>query len=133
MIRKFFVALIALNLFACPLLCGAKSVEAGGEPVVQCCCCCHKCAQKNSEQVPSQPCEDSEPGCQCICGGAVVDDAAMQIDGYEWHLSVPPTLYCVEPLSASPLVSHTYFAGFQPDDGMNKGRAMRQLFMSLIC
>jgi len=133
MFRKFFAALIAVNLFACPLFCGAKLVEVSGEPVVQRCCCCSKCAQEDSGQVPSHPCEDSELGCQCICGGAVVDDAAVQIDASEWHVSVPLTLFCIEQPTASPLVSHTYFAGFRPDDGMNKGRAMRQLFMSLIC
>jgi hypothetical protein len=133
MFRKFFIALIAVNLFACPFFCGAKSVEFDGEPAVQHCCRCNKCAQKNSEQAPNQPCEDSQLGCQCICGGAVVDDAAVQIDGCEWHVSAPLTLFRVEQTSASPLVSHAYFTGFQPDDGMNKGRAMRQLFMSLIC
>src|SRR5688572_12235602 len=79
---------LAATILACPLLCrfGPCSVAADGVESVGGCCCCHGGGSPSSDQQPTSPerrSSDSGGSCQCICGGAVVDDAGSNVGGVD--------------------------------------------------
>ena len=71
--------------------------------------------------------------CQCICGGAVVDDAGSQFTGIDMSWSLPlavvaPQLGYVAAIPCCQVVVAPW-----PDVGMNRGRAICCLCSTYQC
>ena len=136
MLRRVLSLVLIVAVVDCPMLCGAVSVTAPQDAGVPSCCCCRHCDGALSSDDGSEPSDEPQEGAglfQCICNGAVVEQGALQ--SFEVDLGCwAPVAANVSPIiqaSAAELVS--LHAALQPDCGMNEGRAMRCLFMSLLC
>ncbi len=132
--------LLATSIVACPLLCKGGAAccakeRSNGAPA--CCDACHKTNSDRSadrESVPSDPNSRTPRECGgCICGGAVVQDSALQqlvLDGCNW-IALPAVHQSIAVAVVMPPAAVSW--ALLPDDGMNPGRAMRCLIMSYLC
>jgi hypothetical protein len=140
MINQLLSILLATSIVACPLLCrgGAACCDNKRSHDTHACCNeCHKSECSHSADRQSVPRNHNsrtpvEYG-GCICGGAVVEDSALQhlvLEGYSW-IALP----AVDQLVAvvSDLQQVTISRTPLPDDSMNPGRALRCLMMSYLC
>ena len=134
--RRPLAILLIATIFACPLICAAGN-GGGGTASASCCGCCHRAGGANSSGEQSCPAKptvpDSGHACQCICGGAVVEDAGTQDVSLDTGWSLPVAV-------AIPLVTHIQEAELRPfcsapwpDVGMNPGRALRCLLCTYLC
>ena len=134
MFRKVLSLLLAANIFTCPFYCGAKLDASDMAAIEKSASCCPECAKHSPDEVPGDQRDDGCPSvCQCICGGAVVDDMTPCDGNPDWDCWHPAANFNIRPSIARFVGGLSSFAAIQPEDGMNKGRAMRYLFMSLTC
>ena len=140
MINQLLSILLATSIVACPLLCrgGAACCDKVRSDSTNACCDeCHRSEISHSANHDSVPRDhDSSTPCECdgcICGGAVVEDSALQqlvLEGSSWILlPVSNQLLAV----ASDLNQAAISGTPLPDDGINPGRALRCLMMSYLC
>src|SRR5688572_3795566 len=133
MLNRALNILLAVSIFACPLVC-----RGGG----QCCrnelamlehVCCEECGANPAHHDRG---DNHEPAsgdcCQCICGGAVVEITTLHLylDVCEWT-----TASAAVAIQAEISEPQHDFAGIPrlPDDDMNPGRALRCRIMSFLC
>jgi hypothetical protein len=131
MLNRLVSILLGVALLACPLLCGAASVDAAdvdAEPA-KCSCCCHS---TDTPTTPGEECPEPDGCCQCVCGGAIVEHAAeVQIDLCTGFWSPPPATSLIPAMGISKRA--LAIADLQPDNGTNPGRAKCCLFMTFLC
>ncbi|HEX6962406.1 MAG TPA: hypothetical protein VF175_11100, partial [Lacipirellula sp.] len=128
---------LAVALFDCPLVCGlTPSVCAEEtEPAAPRSCCrhCDRQLPVDSPQAPSRPSPNDEYAVgQCICYGAVVEQAASQPLGIDLNFWAP-IVSTAPAMAPSERLLMTLQAVLPSDDGMNVGRNMRCRFMSYLC
>lgn len=134
MYRNLFAILLTANLITCPFYCGAELVAIERESAVSHSCCCKNCRHDASEKLPSeQPRDDDCAICQCICNGAVVDDAAVLAGNPDWNCWQAVAVLDVDRLNVNAAAQLSSFIEALSHDAMNTGRAMRYWFMSLTC
>jgi hypothetical protein len=128
---------LAATIFVCPLYCRfaqCKAAADGAEPV---CSCCHRHgAPVSPEQLPSSPepqPSDSGGSCQCICGGAVVDDVRLDVLALDtsWWLTV--AFISPQAVHSNEMPFDRFCAAPWPDDGTNAGRFLCCLYSTLLC
>jgi hypothetical protein len=126
--------LLAVSVFGCPLVCAsghavgedAAPGEQGGCP------CCH-----HGDALPAEdggcPAE-SEPrsGCQCVCGGAVLDEGGQHDVALDLGWSLP-VMMAADDVHLVVGESRSWNAAPWPDVGMNHGRWVCCLFCTLLC
>jgi len=128
--------LMTATIFACPLFCSlGRCYEHAGDK--GCCSCCHDVGNSNSSDDKSCPTKPVPPesgkGCQCICGGAVFEDAGfhdVQLD-VRWELPVAVTLPAIVGSQTTQLARNS--EARLPDLGMNPGRALCCLYGTFLC
>jgi hypothetical protein len=129
--RAISIFLIA-TILNCPLYCSWSAGGVGAEGKACCRGCCHPSSQPASGE-RSCPARDSGKCCQCICGGAVIGDAATLDIGFDASLSLPVVDLAVtsvlSQVSNLPRIRTTPW----PDDGVNVGRALCCLYSTLLC
>jgi hypothetical protein len=122
-------------ILACPLLCRftESSAAAGGSQGVGCSCCQGSGRQSSEDGAPER--RSSNPGgsCQCICGGAVVDDAAVAVAELDTSWWSPVAIIRLHSLSSVSIELDRFGAAPWPDIGMNPGRALCCLYSMLLC
>jgi hypothetical protein len=134
MLNQTISILATIAVLACPFQCsaarhGAVATEA---PAARCACCHH--AETLPDSTPrNDGTNDSEDCCQCICGGAVLEQVYQQevhLDAGTWI--VPSD---IEKQTSIALVNLNGAARhlLKPDDGMNPGRRKCCLFMTFLC
>jgi hypothetical protein len=140
MIREICSIVLALNIVACPLICKGSSGCCNGDHsnvASGCCDACHGPENREARTHEPVPRDDNSRGpadCSgCICGGAVIEDSALQhlvLESYLWIAPAADT-QLVDVISDGP---RDWDSGRPlPDDGTNPGRAMRCLMMSFLC
>jgi hypothetical protein len=136
MFRQIICTLIAANIVVCPLICGAGQSCCGKERATTTHNCCDNCHNDAAEQSPDSSSPDQpapKHSCQCICGGAVIEDNSLpplHIEAADW-IALPTAPLSVDPVADSPGAG--YFRTPFPSDGSNPGRAKRCLMMSFLC
>jgi hypothetical protein len=133
MARSIAITMIA-TLLSCPLLCAAgESLVAGSaKGEMKRCCCCDKHGEDGSCPTDSRR-SHSGHSCQCICGGAVVDDAGAVVVAFDWGWSVPIEPAAVVVGQAIELELRRFSVAAWPDVGMNRGRAICCMFNTYLC
>lgn len=136
--RRAISILTVANLLFCPIMCGREHVSDGaeGKIVRHACDCCG-----GEGQVPSGT--DANPakhaptrpghGCECICGGAIVNDANLHGVLCDWNWALPVAL--TDPDAAQTLsdcLTRSPCAPW-PDVGKNHGRILCCLYSTLQC
>ncbi|HJQ78856.1 MAG TPA: hypothetical protein VJ828_02820 [Lacipirellulaceae bacterium] len=129
---------LAATILTCPLVCrfGQCSAAAGESQRIGCCSCCHGCAPQSSENHPAAPergSSDPTGSCQCICGGAVVDDAGSVIAQLDTSWWSPVAIILPHSIDADSIEFDGFCAAPWPDIGMNPGRALCCLYSTLLC
>lgn len=137
MTRVISVYLTA-TILACPLFCGFAEcgAPADGSQRIGCCSCCHGCAPQSSENHPTAPERDSSDpagSCQCICGGAVVDDAGSVVAPLDTSWWSPVAIILPHSIRADSLELEGFCAAPWPDIGMNLGRELCCLYSRFLC
>lgn len=137
MLNRALAILLTTTIVACPLVChsGPATVGAAG-CASRCGGCCHANSQPASPGEQSCPgrdsSRDSEGNCQCLCGGAVLENACSVGAHFDASWSFPlPELESVRPHLQSadvrPNIAHC------PNGGMNPGRALCCLYNTFLC
>jgi hypothetical protein len=129
MLTRLIPLALAINLFACPLICRAAHSFGAPQSTAESCGCCHH----SKDSAPTGQSGGRKAGCQCICGGAVMDHGTLPtyaIDADHWALLPAMT---VGEMSAPECLQSSAHPTFLIDDGMNVGRAMRCLYMTFLC
>lgn len=136
---QVFAILMTVAIFACPLLCtlGECHVRADGEARSPGCGCCQGSDAANcggEDSCPTGP-RKSNGGHsrQCICGGAVVDDASSQFAGIDMSWSLPMAVVAPQLGYVAAIPGCQVVAAPWPDVGMNRGRAICCLFNTYLC
>ena len=131
MFRQTLSILLATALSGCPLICSARStgdgVARGGG---QCCGGCDAPTDEDSGPAPDSN-GDSGEACECLCRGAIVDDA-QQVD-LDTSCSFPLADVAPRALGACLIQSEYRITGPWPDGGINVGRALCCLYSTLLC
>jgi hypothetical protein len=146
MLNRVLSMLLTAMIVACPCICkggagrGSDRAEFRGH-----CDCCHlelpgqsSHEESSSSDNDSQPISDHQPnsgdcGHQCICKGAVVEDAAQFDIGLDmsWWIAVEvtqPSFVAASCAQGGPL-----WATPPPDDGANPGRTMCCRYETFLC
>jgi hypothetical protein len=127
---------LAAAFLACPFFCTGYVNGAGGEAratAEQSCCCKCRGPQLPAEQ-PSSSCPDDEPGkssCQCICGGAVVENqrSVGNHDQLDQSVAMPAPSMSAAGNSAQ---GGPPIGALPQEQRATPGRAIRCLYMSLL-
>lgn len=139
MMNQVFSILLATSIVACPLFCKVGRPCCGTDytDVAQSCCDrCHQADAANSANQSSVPADRNSRAPEncggCICCGAVIDGASLQLqmEFSDWVV-VLATEQFIAAVSKTQLEADSWMP--LPDDGMNPGRAMRNRMMSLLC
>lgn len=132
--KRIASLLLAVAIFGCPLACawghtvGGEVARGGGG---ECSCCHHEDAlPSEGTECPSRP--SPKAPCQCVCGGAVLDDAAQFDVGLDVGWSLPVVLDGAV-VQAVAVENHSWIAAPWPDVGMNRGRWVCCLFCTYLC
>jgi hypothetical protein len=139
MLRRTLSILLTAMIVACPCFCKASGVgrDANCAENAGCCGCCHSNSSSHEADHSPAPSDHSRHGaprcCQCICGGAVVDDGA--------HLDVVPDIsfWVAVELAQPVFIDASVTSGDPrwttppPDDGANVGRTLRCWYQSFLC
>jgi hypothetical protein len=139
MMRATLSIYLAATIFACPLLCnwGVYSAASQGAEAVRCPCCAHAAEMPSSshENPSSQdgPSPRSGGSCQCICGGAVVDEAESNVAELDTSCWLPVAIMLPSVIDFSQSPFDRFCAAPWPDDGVNVGRALCCLYSTLLC
>jgi hypothetical protein len=133
MFNRALNILLALGIFTCPLVCRGGDRCCGNEHAALEHVCCEECgANPADHDRGDKRGPGSNDGCQCICGGAVIEITTLHLylDVCEW---ITPTI----PIQVlAPTIEPQFdFVGTPPlpDDDMNPGRALRCRIMSFLC
>jgi hypothetical protein len=118
------------------LICHGLGGDRAGGKLAGCSCrqAAGTCSSSERHSCPSPaPSENPGDSCQCICGGAVIDDAGVHELKIEtnWSLLaavVEPVLVQADVLRVLRLATPPW-----PDDGVNVGRALCCLYSTLLC
>jgi hypothetical protein len=138
MIHRLLSILLAAGIVACPLLCKGGSCCFSDEHSAAKRGCCSACCKSKDSQpadqtpVPSDPTHSPAQYGGCICGGAVIEDAAthhLELTDCTW---IAPLVSQHDAALFNPL-QHAQFSVLLPDDGKNQGRARRCLMSSYLC
>jgi hypothetical protein len=131
--------LLAINLFVCPVFCQAGDDRCVGQEAAAEPHCCDACREQtitpaSNSSFPSDPdSPEQDTCCQCICGGAVVENSALEF----LDLGVTSWTALPDAEVSRVVVSELHHAVRSwtplPDDDMNPGRAKRCLMMSFLC
>jgi hypothetical protein len=128
--------LLAVGIFACPLVCRGRGQCCGNEHTTLEHACCESCGTNpgHHDRDRSDNGEsDSDDCCQCICGGAVVEVEHQQLhlDECAW---ITPSASAIHVVAAivEPQLDFICTPAL-PNDDMNPGRAMRCRLMSFLC
>jgi hypothetical protein len=140
MLSRVISVYLATALVACPYFCkqGSASPETERVEAHNCCGCAHAhhTSPANAEfpEVPDQPREHSGSSCQCICGGAVEEDAPAIDFGFDAGWTVPALLVPAYVAQTEGESLHRSLTAPPPDEGgMSPGRALRCRLMSFLC
>jgi hypothetical protein len=135
MFHRALNILLAVSIFACPLVCRGGGQCCGNEHAMLENVCCERCEANPARQHRDRN-DDRESGpddcCQCICGGAVVEagTTSLILDEPSWiWTSVADLFHSTVTVPQFEVVNGQFLS----DDGMNPGRAMRFRIMSLLC
>jgi hypothetical protein len=135
--RRALAILLSAAVFSCPLFCTlGRCGEDAGDQGQRCSCCDHEGSSAVPEDGsrPMKPANHEAGGaCQCICGGAVVEDASLDGVQLDVRLDLPvatilPAIIAAQ--IAEPVPSREVHL---PDDGMNPGRALCCLYSTFLC
>lgn len=129
MFSRLLSLLLATTVFACPFVCRAGEAVALPGKKADACSCCHH----GSEQDSSVPDETPISDCQCVCAGAVVDQAAT--NHYDFDMQESAMLIVVDLHASSQASARAISARAErePPGGMNCGRAICCLFETFLC
>jgi hypothetical protein len=139
MYNQVLSILLATSIIACPVYCrtGESCCAAIADSTHRCCDGHHNGESSHSPNRDSSPADHGsglpEKYCQCICGGAVVDDTSMQ--NVHWDAPNLITLLAAEmsvAVAAKPQHEIASLA-LLSDNGANPGRALRCRMMSFLC
>ena len=127
--------LLAVSVFGCPLVCAnghavgddAARGEQGGCP-----CCHHEDAFPSDDGgCPAEP--ESESGCQCVCGGAVLQEGGQHDVALDLGWSLPVMMTAAVDVRQLVGESRSWNTAPWPDVGMNHGRWVCCLFCTYLC
>ena len=145
--RVLHILLIAM-LLICPTVCGQGMCRCalGGDAVSdrddapetcanrQCGDTCRQNSQpREPVPAPVQPCQDPCEDCQCICGGATVEEAPQVL--LLLTLVQPPDVWTIDASAEFPSPWPYAFAvpGMDEASGALSGRSIRCRHMSFLC
>jgi hypothetical protein len=142
MLNRALSILLTTMLAACPCFCKGEASHAGERTEVHAHCgCCHDESpfhEHDEDPSPAESDHDSAPcpdncGGQCICNGAVVEDAValdLNLDAGWWVAVVLPQLQIVHVADSNGIPRQS---AHPPDDGTNLGRTLCCLYQSYLC
>lgn len=127
---------LAATIVVCPLLCWSRAPGCSAQAVAKSCCCgdCGRNASAPANSCDPRPEPGDEPAksCQCVCGGAIVEEqsAATDASAPSQDLLTPTVLSASAALEPLPRwLAHPPLS----DGGENLGRSLRCLHQSLLC
>ncbi len=132
---------LIVALLACPVFCGrghgsqrvAGSRLAGNNASHGSSCCHHEgSSEHRSGPVDHSPSHQGQSR-QCICCGAVFDQAASPQVDFDWSWSLPMAIVGLTALDISALSLVPVAQAPWPDVGMNHGRALCYLLSTMQC
>jgi hypothetical protein len=143
MLNRALSILLTAMLAACPCFCkggGTSHADEHTELHAHCGCChaeipfhAHDEESSSSDSDhDSAPCSDRCGG-QCICNGAVVEDAIaldLNLDAGWWAAVVLPQLHIVQVADSNGI---TRQSAHPPDNGANLGRTLCCLYQTFLC
>lgn len=140
MLSRAISVLLATTIVACPCFCkwGGARPSSDRAEVHSCCCCSHSPPPSHSAgehpTVPDPAGKHSGECCQCICGGAVVEDAPALDIGFDASWAVPPPSVVSNFVQTQGELFRHIAAEPPPDvGGMNPGRVLCCRYMSFLC
>ena len=136
MFQSLLTTFVAASIFACPLLCKLGSGCCGEHCAVAAQkSCCRDCPSqtKDEHSAPTTPSDRSPEKCrQCVCGGALLEKSSLADIQLESHWSLPAPILYAAVASAGQSRFELYSMPLRPEDGVNPGRALCQLFMTFL-
>jgi hypothetical protein len=127
--------LLSAVLVVCPTICASRPCcDAPAAEVEHSCChdLASTCGESSQPANGPRPTSDSTRGVQCICGGAVVNDAVWH--GVEMDVRWDLPAVVVPVLTLASVATHSVMhESLQPDIGESPGRAACILFSTMQC
>jgi hypothetical protein len=113
------------------------SAAPQGAEAVGCPCCAHGAKMPSSSHENPSPQGGRSPqsggACQCICGGAVVDEAGLNVAELDASCWLPVAIILPSVIDSNQSPFDRFSAAPWPDDGVNVGRSLCCLYSTLLC